>query len=233
VEENKKMNVKLYDLLIIIWVVTVFVSLGLILGDASLENKSWEAPNSNVSVTKTVTAQGETITLTQYEDVGILTRTVTAYRTNTTTKTFHNVEPPVTLTVTATKTIYENRTIPAFENNTAFKIDRYLLDRLNTARELRGLDGLTRNRDLESMAKLNKIEAWTEQTNQIFTLTSYTLTRNLDECWRGDLYVAETILTRLGEDYDYVIYSATTHGVGIHVDVALYKIYVRCVFLGA
>jgi len=190
---------------------------------------------STVTATKTVTGELETAyrTFTQHETIAEATRNVTIYRNNTITKTFHNVEV-FNITVTATETMTKTQTIPAYENNTVWSINKYLLDRLNTAREMRELEPLVRNRDLANMAEENRLKGWAIQTTQIVTLTkTYTLTRDLDECWRGDLHVAELILTKLADEYGYVIYTSTTHAVGIYVEVDLYKIHVRCVFLGA
>lgn len=197
---------------------------------ADVEEQGLETSNGPTA-TKTVTHKQtttETFPLTK-------TRTVTVHHNQTVTKTFTNMEPPVTVTEMTTVTAVKTRTVPGFENNTAWTINRYLLDRLNTMRELRGLEPLVRGTFLASMAEKDRLDPeYLEGSSQIWTLTeTIVLERDTDETWRGDLFVAETVLNCLEADYEHVIYTATTTGVGIYVEVGLYRINVRCAFLGA
>ena len=180
-------------------------------------------PVKTVTVEKNVTVT-ENVVKTVY---GNRTETVTATQTQTATKT---VNRPVNVTVTMTAT----KTVPAYTNNSAPQIKGILLDKLNNWRMSHDLPKLVENTELNNYAMYGQIP-WeaTAHTDQLFALFPYNYDRIEDECWRGDLYVAEMVLNSLLDEYGLVLSNPKVFAVGIYVGVDNYEINVRVVLMGS
>lgn len=210
--------------LIIIGVISILVSCGLIFGGASLEEQSYKRLNTNGVVTKTITSDKTESPCTN----STVTKIFVEQHTKTVTKNNY-ITSTVTNDKTTLQTVTVEKNIPAYNQNDQYQIRMYLKAKLDALRQVRGLDKLYYNVELARFAETKNLP---ENATQTFTLIEYILDREGHECWRGDLYVANWVGARIGDTYKHTLYNPITHGVGSYVEVDLYKIYVRCVFLG-